>query len=59
MFAEPDRTLLRAEACRIGAKIAFLQGRAGRVALHMVAYFSLLAMSKLRFAHARHRVGAA
>jgi glycosyltransferase involved in cell wall biosynthesis len=59
MFAEPDRTLLRAEACRIGAKIAFLQGRAGRVALHMAAYFSLLAMSKLRFAHARHRVGAA
>jgi len=59
MFAEPDRTLLRAEACRIGAKIAFLQGRMGRVAVHMTAYFSLLALSKLRFGHTRHRVGAA
>jgi glycosyltransferase involved in cell wall biosynthesis len=59
MFAEPDRTRLRAEACRIGAKIAFLQGRIWPVAVHMAAYLSLLAMSRLRVGHGRHRIGAA
>lgn len=59
MFAEPERTLLRAEACRIGAKIAFLQGRAGRVAVHMAAYLALLGLAKVRPMHARPRVGQA
>lgn len=59
MFAEPDRTLLRAEACRIGAKIAYLQGRMGKVVVHMAAYVSLLAISRLRVAHGRRHVGAA
>lgn len=59
MFGEPDRTRLRAEAFRIGAKIAFLQGRTWLVAVQMAAYVALMALSKLRPALHRHRVGEA
>lgn len=57
MFDEPDRTRLRAEAFRIGAKIAFLQGRTWLVGLQMAAYVLLLGVSKLRLMPHRHRVG--
>jgi hypothetical protein len=59
MFDEPDRTLLRAEAFRIGAKIAYLQKRVWLVAVQMAAYLSLLTVSKLRPMVNRHRVGEA
>jgi glycosyltransferase involved in cell wall biosynthesis len=54
LFDEPYRTLLRAQAQYIGAKIAFLQKRHGRVALHLAAYASLLVLSKLRLRRAAH-----
>lgn len=54
LFDEPYRTLLRAQAQYIGAKIAFLQKRHARVALHLAAYASLLLLSKLRFHRAAH-----
>lgn len=57
MFDEPDRTLLRAEAFRIGAKIAFLQGRSWLVAMQMTAYLSLLMLSRIRPVPHRQRVG--
>jgi glycosyltransferase involved in cell wall biosynthesis len=58
LFDEPYRTLLRAQAQYIGAKIAFLQKRHSRVALHLAAYVSLLALSKLRLRTAhRHAEG--
>ena len=49
LFDEPYRTLLRAQSHYIGAKIAFLQQRAGPLAFHMAAYLALLMLSKLRF----------
>jgi glycosyltransferase involved in cell wall biosynthesis len=52
LFDEPYRTLLRAQAQYIGAKIAFLQKRHARVALHLVAYASLLMLSKVRLRRA-------
>jgi len=54
LFDEPYRTLLRAQAQYIGAKIAFLQKRHSRVALHLAAYVSLLALSRLRLHRAAH-----
>jgi glycosyltransferase involved in cell wall biosynthesis len=58
LFGEPYRTLLRAQAQYISAKIAFLQKRHSRVALHLAAYVSLLAVSKLRLRTAhRHAEG--
>ena len=54
LFDEPYRTLLRAQAQYIGAKIAFLQKRHARVALHLAAYVGLLAVSKLRFRRVTH-----
>jgi glycosyltransferase involved in cell wall biosynthesis len=54
LFDEPYRTLLRAQAQYIGAKVAFLQKRHGRVALHLAAYASLLVLSKLRLRRAIH-----
>ena len=58
LFDEPYRTLLRAQAQYISAKIAFLQKRHSRVALHLAAYVSLLVLSKLRLRTAhRHAEG--
>ena len=48
LFDEPYRTLLRAQSHYIGAKISFLQRQLWPLALHMLAYLSLLVMSKLR-----------
>lgn len=50
LFGEPYRTLLRAEAQLIGAKIAWLERRPARLGLYLATYASLLAASKLRFA---------
>lgn len=50
LFGEPYRTLLRAEAQLIGAKIAWLERRPARLCLYLATYVSLLAASKLRFA---------
>jgi glycosyltransferase involved in cell wall biosynthesis len=47
LFEEPYRTLLKAQAHFIGAKIAFLQRRGLLLAFHMAAYLSLVAASKL------------
>jgi hypothetical protein len=54
LFDEPYRTLLRAQAQFISAKIAFLQKRHTRVVLHLAAYASLLVISKLRLRRAAH-----
>ncbi|TCV97814.1 glycosyl transferase family 2 [Luteibacter rhizovicinus] len=56
LFDEPCRSLLRAESYYIGAKIAFLQKRHARVALHLLAYACLVVASKFRFASANHHV---
>jgi glycosyltransferase involved in cell wall biosynthesis len=48
LFDEPYRTLLRAQSHYIGAKISFLQRQLWPLALHMLAYLSLLLLSKLR-----------
>lgn len=48
LFEEPYRTLLRAQAHYINAKISFLQRRVGPLMLHMAMYFSLLVLSRLR-----------
>jgi glycosyltransferase involved in cell wall biosynthesis len=48
LFDEPYKTLLRAEAHRISAKIAFLQKRPLTLALYMLAYLSLRAASRVR-----------
>ena len=48
MFDEPYRSLLKAQAHYISAKIAFLQKRSSLVACHLLAYLSLLLASKLR-----------
>ena len=54
LFDEPYRTLLRAQAQFIAAKIAFLQRRHTRVALHLTTYASLVLLSKLRLHRAAH-----
>jgi len=54
LFDEPYRTLLRAQAQFIAAKIAFLQRRHTRVALHLTTYASLVLLSKLRLYRAAH-----
>jgi len=48
LFGEPYRTLLRAQAHYIGAKISFLQRRLCPLLLHLAAYLWLLAVSKAR-----------
>jgi glycosyltransferase involved in cell wall biosynthesis len=54
LFGEPYRTLLRAQSHYIGAKISFLQRQWGALALHMLAYLSLMILSKVRFPSANH-----
>ena len=54
LFDEPYRTLLRAQSHYISAKISFLQRQPGPLLLHMLAYFALLAASKLRLPAAHH-----
>lgn len=49
LFDEPHRTLLKAQAHYICAKIAFLQKRLFVLTFHLLAYFALLGVSKLRF----------
>lgn len=56
LFDEPYRSLLRAQAQYIGAKIAFLQRRPARTALHLAAWALLVGVSKLRLPPARSRV---
>jgi glycosyltransferase involved in cell wall biosynthesis len=53
LFEEPYRTLLVAQSHFIGAKIAFLQRRLWAVAAHLLAYSSLLLVSKGRARSAR------
>jgi glycosyltransferase involved in cell wall biosynthesis len=53
LFNEPYRTLLMAQSHFIGAKIAVLQRRGWPLALHMLAYLSLLMVSKGRARSAR------
>jgi glycosyltransferase involved in cell wall biosynthesis len=48
LFGEPYRTLLRAQSHYIGAKISFLDRRLWPLALHLLAYLSLVMISKLR-----------
>lgn len=48
LFDEPHRTLLKAQAHFICAKIAFLQKRLFVLAFHMLVYLVLLGVSKLR-----------
>lgn len=54
LFDEPYKTLLRAQSHYIGAKISFLQRQWGPLALHMLAYLSLMILSKLRLSSANH-----
>ena len=48
LFDEPYKTLLRAESHYIGAKISFLQRQFFPLAFHMLAYLSLVILSKIR-----------
>lgn len=48
LFEEPYRTLLKAQAHYIGAKISFLNRDAFPFALHLMAYSSLMAVSTLK-----------
>lgn len=48
LFDEPYRTLLRAQSHYIGAKISFLQRQLWPLAFHMLAYLSLMVLSKVR-----------
>ena len=48
LFDEPYRTLLRAQAHYIDAKISFLQGRPWSLARHLLAWLWLRLLSKLR-----------
>jgi glycosyltransferase involved in cell wall biosynthesis len=48
LFDEPYRTLLRAQAHYIGAKIAFLQGQPWSLARHLLAWSWLRLLSRLR-----------
>jgi glycosyltransferase involved in cell wall biosynthesis len=50
LFGEPYRTLLRAEAQLIAAKIAWLERRPSRLLLHLTVYAALLVVSRLRLA---------
>ncbi|MBQ4854613.1 glycosyltransferase [Rhodanobacter sp. B2A1Ga4] len=59
LFDEPYRTLLRAQAYHIGAKIAFLQGQPWSLAQNLLAWSWLWLLSKLRPASGRHGVEAA
>lgn len=56
LFDEPCRTLLRAQAHYIGAKIAFLQRRPWNLALQMTAYLALRLLSRLRLPSASPQV---
>ncbi len=49
LFDEPYKTLLRAQSHYIGAKISFLQKQLWPLAFHLLAYLSLVILSKLRF----------
>lgn len=51
LFVEPYRTLLRAQSHLIGAKISFLERRLLPLLLHMLAYFSLVAVAKTGLPH--------
>jgi glycosyltransferase involved in cell wall biosynthesis len=48
LFDEPCRTLLRAQAHYIGAKISFLQGRPWSLARYLLAWLWLRLLSRLR-----------
>jgi glycosyltransferase involved in cell wall biosynthesis len=48
LFDEPYRTLLRAQSHYIAAKISFLQRQFFPLALHLLAYLSLVILSKVR-----------
>ncbi|MEO5830174.1 MAG: glycosyltransferase [Rhodanobacter sp.] len=48
LFDEPCKTLLMAQSHYIGAKISFLQRQLWPLALHMLTYLSLKALSKFR-----------
>ncbi|EIL97538.1 glycosyl transferase [Rhodanobacter thiooxydans] len=48
LFDEPYRTLLRAQAHYIDAKIAFLQRRPGPLLAHVAAYLSLVLAARTR-----------
>lgn len=48
LFDEPYRTLLRAQAHYIGAKIAFLQGQPWSLVRHLLAWSWLRLLSRLR-----------
>ena len=48
LFAEPYRTLLRAQAHYIGAKIAFLDRRSWPLLLHLLSYVALTIAARLR-----------
>ncbi|HTM29347.1 MAG TPA: glycosyltransferase [Rhodanobacter sp.] len=48
LFGEPYRTLLRAQAHYIGAKIAFLDGRPWPLLLHLLTYLALMISAKTR-----------
>jgi glycosyltransferase involved in cell wall biosynthesis len=54
LFNEPYRTLLRAQTHYISAKISFLQRQLVPLALHMLAYLSLMVASKLRWSPSKH-----
>jgi hypothetical protein len=48
LFDEPYKTLLMAQSHYIGAKISFLQRQFLPLAFHMLAYLSLVMLSKVR-----------
>jgi glycosyltransferase involved in cell wall biosynthesis len=56
LFDEPYSTLVRAQIHYIGAKIAYLQRRPWRLALHMLAHLSLRMLSWARLPSASPRV---
>jgi glycosyltransferase involved in cell wall biosynthesis len=53
LFEGPYRTLMKAQAHFISAKISFLQRRLWPLVLHMMAYLSLVLLSRLRL-HSSH-----
>ncbi len=56
LFEEPYRTLLRAQAHYIGAKVSFLERRLWPLLLHLGAYLALVTVAKVRFPSAPSRV---
>jgi glycosyltransferase involved in cell wall biosynthesis len=58
LFDEPYKTMLRAQAHYIGAKISFLQRQGWPLARHLLAYLWLTVLSKLRPPSAHHGAGA-